>query len=172
MYAQHYEAVLRYARRRVGADAAPDVAAEVFATAWRRIDAVPRDALPWLYGVARNTVASHVRAERHAVHLAERVAHTHPPGTGRDAGDQVAARHLVLAAWSSLAEPDRELLALIGWEGLTVRQAARALGCSAATCSVRLHRARARLRSALAQQERGGAGELQGEQDEKGQAWV
>ncbi|WP_159029894.1 RNA polymerase sigma factor [Streptomyces marincola] len=162
MYAQHYEAVLRYARRRAGTDAAPDIAAEVFTTAWRRIDAVPHDALPWLYGVARNTVASHARGERHAARLAER---WEQEKTARDTADQVAARHSVLGAWSSLHEADRELLALIGWEGLTVRQAARALGCSAATCSVRLHRARTRLRRALAQQEQTdqrGIGSLEG----------
>ncbi|MDT0347025.1 RNA polymerase sigma factor [Streptomyces litchfieldiae] len=156
MYAQHYEAVLRYARRRVGEDSAPDVAADVFTTAWRRMDVVPEDALPWLYGVARNTVASHARGERHAARLAER---WEGEGTARDAGNQVAARHLVIGAWASLREADRELLALIGWEGLTVRQAARALGCTAATCSVRLRRALARQE----QTDQRGVGSLEGQ---------
>jgi RNA polymerase sigma-70 factor (ECF subfamily) len=41
LYERHYGAVLRYAARRVGAEAAADVAAETFLTAWRRLDAVP-----------------------------------------------------------------------------------------------------------------------------------
>jgi putative ABC transport system permease protein len=50
MYDQHYPAVLRYASRRVGAEAARDIAAETFLTAWRRLDRVPPgQPLPWLY---------------------------------------------------------------------------------------------------------------------------
>jgi Sigma-70 region 2 len=41
MYDEHYPAVLRYAARRVGAEAARDIAAETFLTAWRRLDRVP-----------------------------------------------------------------------------------------------------------------------------------
>ena len=40
-------------------------------------------------------------------------------------------------------------MTLIAWEGLTPAQAATALGLSAGTVRVRLHRARARLRTAL-----------------------
>ncbi|MFF1951717.1 sigma factor-like helix-turn-helix DNA-binding protein [Kitasatospora herbaricolor] len=43
------------------------------------------------------------------------------------------------------------MLALIGWEGLTVREAARVLDCSPLTCSVRLMRARTRLARAMTQ---------------------
>ncbi|MEV1009077.1 sigma-70 family RNA polymerase sigma factor [Streptomyces sp. NPDC049881] len=163
MYVEHYGAVLRYARRRVGEDAAPDVTAEVFATAWRRWDAVPGRALPWLYGVARNTVANHLRSRDQA---ARRRIEDGRERTARDVGEQVTARSAVRQAWAALSEPDRELLALIGWEGLTVREAARVLECTAATCSVRLHRARGRLRRALEQQEHGEeltAGRLEGQ---------
>ena len=38
LYDEHYAAVLRYAARRVGAEAARDIAAETFLTAWRRLD--------------------------------------------------------------------------------------------------------------------------------------
>ncbi|MCW2931460.1 MAG: hypothetical protein JWM19_2422 [Actinomycetia bacterium] len=41
LYEQHYLAVLRYATRRVAADAASDVVAETFLVAWRRLDDVP-----------------------------------------------------------------------------------------------------------------------------------
>ncbi len=38
---------------------------------------------------------------------------------------------------------------LVAWEGLTTREAARSLGCSVPTFSVRLHRARRRLSGQL-----------------------
>lgn len=60
IYRAQYRAIYAYMHRRLGpgvVDAA-DVAADVFAVAWRRIDEVPpapEDRL-WLYGVARRRV--------------------------------------------------------------------------------------------------------------------
>lgn len=148
LYAEYYEAVLRYAWRRVGADAAADVAAEVFTTAWRHSGRLPAGAeLPWLYATARNAVANHERGRHRAERLHARLAEEVPDV--RDVAEGIAEQQSILRAWAALSEPDRELLALIGWEGLSLRAAAAALGCTAATCSVRLHRARGRLRSAL-----------------------
>jgi RNA polymerase sigma-70 factor (ECF subfamily) len=62
----------------------------------------------------------------------------------------VAERVGVLNALAQLSDDDRELLTLVAWHGLSPRQAARVLGCSAATYYVRLHRARRRLKAALA----------------------
>jgi RNA polymerase sigma-70 factor (ECF subfamily) len=53
-------------------------------------------------------------------------------------------------AWERLSAADREVLALVAWEQLSVADAARALGCSASVFSVRLHRARRRLARRLA----------------------
>src|SRR5690242_4679562 len=55
LFLDHHVQVLAYARRRVGPDA-DDIVAEVFTTAWRRREAVPDLALPWLY----RTAAHHV----------------------------------------------------------------------------------------------------------------
>ncbi|MFF1873489.1 RNA polymerase sigma factor [Kitasatospora herbaricolor] len=67
VYREHYGAVYRYMHRRVGDADAADLAAEVFTVAWRRFDALPAQApLPWLYTVARNTVANHRRKEGRA----------------------------------------------------------------------------------------------------------
>jgi RNA polymerase sigma-70 factor (ECF subfamily) len=54
------------------------------------------------------------------------------------------------AAWEQLSTVDREVLALVAWEELSVADAASALGCSAPVFSVRLYRARHRLRRLLA----------------------
>jgi RNA polymerase sigma-70 factor (ECF subfamily) len=55
----------------------------------------------------------------------------------------------VRAALAALPEPDREILTLSAWEGLTPSQIATVLGSSPNAVRVRLHRARARLRQAL-----------------------
>ncbi|MCX5287071.1 MULTISPECIES: RNA polymerase sigma factor [unclassified Streptomyces] len=152
MYAEHYDRVLRYAWRRTGADAAADVTAEVFMVAWRRMGEVPaQQPLPWLYGVARKVVANHLREQNRSEELPGPMADA--VLVSRDVAEQVTARHRVHRAWQGLSEADRELLALIGWEGLSVRDAAKVLGCTAAACAVRLHRARRRLQQALSQQD-------------------
>ena len=56
--------VYAYARRRVGATAAPDVVAEVFMVVVASPAKVPDDALPWLYRTAWNVIMNHRRARR------------------------------------------------------------------------------------------------------------
>ena len=48
-------------------------------------------------------------------------------------------------AFARLSEDDRETLLLVGWDGLTPKQAAEVLGCTANTFAARLSRARRRL---------------------------
>src|SRR5215203_3302848 len=64
LYDRHRVALVAYCRRRVARDVVDDVMADVFLSAWRRIDHIPAGAeLPWLYGVARNVVANHRRSD-------------------------------------------------------------------------------------------------------------
>jgi DNA-directed RNA polymerase specialized sigma24 family protein len=58
-FRQHYAHVLAYALRRLpDRSAAEDVAAETFLVAWRRLDDIPGDPLPWLLGIARHVTRS------------------------------------------------------------------------------------------------------------------
>lgn len=146
-FTEHYDDVRRYALRRLGPDSADDVAAETFSVAWRRFDRVPWDEpLPWLYGVARNIVRARSREARRHGEMS-----TPFPEDGRrepgapDPTGQVAERDSALRALSRLGETDRELIMLLAWEGLELRDAARVLGCTAATARVRLYRARRRI---------------------------
>jgi RNA polymerase sigma factor (sigma-70 family) len=59
----------------------------------------------------------------------------------------------VLAAFRSLSVGDQEVLSLVAWEELAPAEAAQVLGIPAARFSVRLHRARRRLRNRLASAE-------------------
>lgn len=84
LYDAHYAPVLAYALRRSGRTVAHDVAAETFLVAWRRLDDVPVDAAPWLYGVARRVLANERRAEKRRAALAERMRVTPPPQPDTD----------------------------------------------------------------------------------------
>lgn len=69
-----------------------------------------------------------------------------------DSGEDADAPRL-WDAWERLTAADREILALVAQEELSVADAARALGCSAPVFSVRLYRARRRLRQLLANEQ-------------------
>ena len=64
LFTAHYWAVRGYVRRRSSSAAVEDVVAETFLVAWRRLDAIGEDPLPWLLGVARRVLANQQRAER------------------------------------------------------------------------------------------------------------
>ena len=153
MYDEHYPAVLRYAARRVGADAARDIAAETFLIAWRRLDHVPPgQSLPWLYATARKCLANELRRRDRRERVDSRIRAEATRGrdvAGPEPSERVADQLAVLGALAALRRSDQETLRLIEWEQLDVAAAAQVMGCSAATFRVRLHRARRRLARAL-----------------------
>jgi RNA polymerase sigma-70 factor (ECF subfamily) len=148
LYRQHAGAVLAYARRRTTREAADDVVADVFLIAWRRVDDVPAEPLPWLLGVARRMLANQRRGEYRGAALRDRIHSQQVSRVGAPLSDD-GPSGAVRALWS-LNPSDQELLMLIAWDRLTRAQAAEALGISAGTLAVRLHRARRRLANARA----------------------
>lgn len=146
LYESCYGHVHAYACRRLGRDGADEVAAETFAIAWRRREVVPAEPLPWLYGVARNVVLRRRTDAARQAGVRIALERERPPACAEE--DEAEE---VWAAWGRLRETEREVLALIAWEDLTVRDAAAVLGCTAAVFSVRLHRARRRFERLLAE---------------------
>jgi len=151
VYAANFGPILGYVlRRTTSGDDAADIVAETFLTAWRRLDDVPSGerARLWLYGVARRMLANHFRGERRRSELSDRLradladVHRDPEWTGQLAEIGTALR--------SLPEPDRELLALVAWEGLDYTQISAVLGCSRNAARIRLHRARTKFSQAMA----------------------
>jgi len=138
IYEEHRDAVLAYVRRRAPEALVDDIVADVFFVALRRIDDVPRNALPWLYSVARRTLANE-RRKRRDIPLAPE--HSYEP-------EPVGDSQLV-AAFAALSDADREILRLVAWEGLSLYEAARVLECSPVAARVRYHRAKTRLRARL-----------------------
>lgn len=147
-----YEDLLRFVERRVHPLAAEDVVAEVLLVAWRRLPEVPTvhdEARAWLFGVAQRTLANQRRGDARRLSLQVRVGQEHAASAPDHSGD-VAAWLDLSRAWSRLSATDQEALTLSGLDGLTGPQAAAVLGVSPSAFSLRLLRARRRLRAHLA----------------------
>jgi RNA polymerase sigma factor (sigma-70 family) len=145
IYEAYYPAVLRYVMRRTDLpDHAADVIAETFTTAWRRLETVPEgdEARLWLYAVARRVLANHHRGEARRTALAVRLRTELTVWSDSVVDEDPNA---VREAFQRLRRDDRELLLLIGWEGLDMAEVATVLGCSRPVARLRLHRARKRL---------------------------
>lgn len=140
VYRECYPRVLAYAASHAGRQFAEDITSETFTIAWRKLDQMPSNALPWLLGIARNLV----RASRRQV--------WHDELDDVPITDDFVRVVELRAALAGLSETDQEVLTLVAWHGLAAAEAAQVLGCTAATFLVRLHRARRRLRSALSMQ--------------------
>lgn len=156
-----HEPLRRYALRRVEPADVDDIVAETLLVLWRRLEDVPAGAeLPWCYNVARNCVAnlrrSAVRRERLVLRLA-----TEPPVPVD--GPAPADEPDVDSALAALSTKDREVVLLWAWEGLAAREIAVVLGTSANAVSLRLSRARRRLKADLApRQDPAGRGQKSG----------
>jgi RNA polymerase sigma factor (sigma-70 family) len=149
LFAAHYWAVRGYVLRRAPSAAADDVVADTFLVAWRRLEGVGDDPLPWLFGVARRLLANQQRSERRRGALSARLQSLAPT---QDLGWEAPAemRGDLAAAMAALSAREREALLLVAWEGLEPSRAAKAAGCSPSAFRVRLHRARQRVADHLA----------------------
>jgi RNA polymerase sigma-70 factor, ECF subfamily len=158
-YREHVEAVQRFVARRVNEPyLAADLTADVFVAAiesarsYRRSRGEP---VAWLFGIARNVVAGEHRRNARELLAAGRIR-------GRELvdDDDLAALHERIdaeAAARSLYEQmtrlsarERAVLELVALDGLSVGQAALALGIRPVAARVRLYRARRLLQDSLA----------------------
>jgi len=153
VYKVHFTAIRAYCMRRLAVADANDAVAEVFLTAWRRIEDLPvgDGELPYLYGVARNKVLNSRRSSGRRSRLAARansLAPETPPGP-----EAIVMTHAetdsIDAALLALRPDDSEIIRLRAWEELTGPQIAEVLGISTAAAQKRLSRALERLATQL-----------------------
>jgi RNA polymerase sigma-70 factor (ECF subfamily) len=157
IFDRHADEIHRYAARRLGRQAAPDVVSDVFLAAFRnrgRYKPDRADARPWLYGIATRVISQHLRAEGRRLHL---IAATPAPPPAQfpadDITDRVTADRLrpaLMGILSRLSPADRELVLLVAWAELSYEQAAQALEIPVGTVRSRLHRVRVKVRRAVA----------------------
>ena len=151
------EPLRRYLARRTDPATADDVLADTLLVCWRRLDDVPAEPLPWAYGVARRCLANAQRGERRQARLATRISVVDPPArttaagtdSSADAGLDTGLDTGLGEAMARLRPEDAELLRLWAWEQLTPAEIADVLEISPNAASIRLHRAREKLRAEL-----------------------
>jgi len=143
LFHRHYPEIHRFLRARVGSDAADDLAAETFTTAFRRrsdYDLGVPEAGPWLYGIAVNLLHAHRRTEqrwlRGRAHLAGAELATNEPGVGSATAEALLA----------LTLDERNLILLYAWADLSYEQLSVVLEVPVGTIRSRLNRTRVKLR--------------------------
>jgi RNA polymerase sigma factor (sigma-70 family) len=155
-FREHFPPVYRFIARRVGPALAEDLAAETFATAYRRRASFEpgRGSLrSWLYGIAINLVRNHWRSEQHLLALDARlVPDTDLPDGAESVDQRVIAAMLaprLAAALGELTRDQRDVLLLHAWAELSHDEIAAVLGIAPGTVRSRLSRARGLLREQL-----------------------
>ncbi|MFI9385940.1 RNA polymerase sigma factor [Kutzneria sp. NPDC052558] len=156
VYDRHAITVHRFLARRVGAQLADDLAAQTMLAAFDsrgRFDPAQDSALPWLYGIATNMLRRHTRAEsRHLRALAKLDPYPLEQRHDETVTDRVsaeAAGRELAAGLARLNPQERDVLLLVAWESLSYEEVAHALDVPIGTVRSRLHRARAKMRTAL-----------------------
>ncbi|GAA3469222.1 RNA polymerase sigma factor [Nonomuraea roseola] len=156
VFRRHAPDITRYVTRRLGEDAADDVAAETFLAAFRQrnsYDLARPNARPWLYGIATNLMSRHVRTEVRQLRVVERTGADPVTASFADRSDErvsaEAARRNLAGALAALPKGQRDTLLLVAWAGLSYPETAEALGVRLGTVRSRVNRARLRLRKAL-----------------------
>ena len=138
---------------------AEDVMSLTFLEAWRtreRMSPAGGSLRPWLLGVATHVVHGQHRARRrHRESLARLGPTPDQPDFAEDVSGRIDDAARIDALHGSLAKlraPEREVLALCVWSGLSYAEAAEALGIPVGTVRSRLARARNKL-AGLAERE-------------------
>jgi RNA polymerase sigma factor (sigma-70 family) len=168
IFDRYFTEIHGYVARRLGDDAADDIAADTFLTAFRKrgqFDAGQGLVRAWLYGIATNNISHYRRGEARAYRALKRSPEPAPDeGHADRVADRVTAgalRRQLAGALAELPRGDREVVLLIALAGLSHAEVAAALGIPYGTVGSRLSRARRKLRGGLA-----GLG-AQGEQEDR-----
>ncbi|MGL5808732.1 MAG: RNA polymerase sigma factor [Nocardioides sp.] len=154
-YRDHIDRIQRFVAARVrDPHRVADLVADIFVAAVESAERYqPGRGSPtgWLYGIAANVVAGDLRREQRELRAVGRVSGRRlldPDSIARieERIDAERAMRDLLPGLAALSEDDRALFELVSLDGLSVRDAAQALGVKPGTARVRLHRCRSRVR--------------------------
>ncbi len=153
IYDDTFAGIYRFCARRLlsDPDSVPDAVADIYATAWRRVDQLlgADDPVRWLYGVARRTLANRYRAQARRGRLDGRLRRTRLAAVP-DPGDTIGRRDDVTAlrdALTTLDPVDREIVIMASWDQLAHTEIAAVTGLSVDAVRSRLFRARRTLKA-------------------------
>ena len=158
-YRSHVDMVGRFIARRVSdPHTVADLTADVFLAAIASAHSYRPErgsVAGWMHGVARHVVAGEFKRQAREQDAARRDGGRRPVGTEDIARIEEridAEKHArrTYEALTAMPEPARQLIELIAVDGLTLTQAAAALGVTPLVARVRLHRARKSLRTITA----------------------
>jgi RNA polymerase sigma-70 factor (ECF subfamily) len=139
--------VRSYLAKRVDYQVVDDLLADVFAVAWqKRHQVTPGEELPWLFRIASYVVANH---RRKATTATKPLSYFTLPDTSPPADAMVSHDPELHKAWAALTPAYREALALVILDDISVNDAAKVLGLTPNTLSIRLHRAKKQLADSL-----------------------
>jgi RNA polymerase sigma-70 factor (ECF subfamily) len=147
-YRDYLPNISMFLSRRVGFQEVEDLAAEIFAIAWRkRSQPIPGYELAWLYRIAANVVANHRRSQIRTLKLNTLFSFE----DFAPSAEAIAVENVWIAqALSVLSHKDRSLITLVALDGLSVNESANLLGLTANAASLRLTRIRSKLAPLLA----------------------
>lgn len=161
LYEQHADVVFRYAASRCGREAAGDILADTFVEAARSLgsfDASRGSEQSWLLGITTRRIGRYRRQE--ARHFRQRAhADVNLDALGELSAEldslpgRIDATRMADAAMHAVAnlpKAERAAFLLHAVAGLNTTGVADALGIELSAAKVRVHRARTRLRAALA----------------------
>jgi RNA polymerase sigma-70 factor (ECF subfamily) len=152
LFREFTPSVRGFVRTMVAASDVEPVVQATFETAWTKMEAIPLlSQRAWLFGVARNHVRNHVRAERRRSSLVDAIGALRPVEETRlfpGGVDPVEVAPL-LAALQRLSCDERELVQLVAWHEMEPAEIAVVLDISANNARVRIHRARRHLETLM-----------------------
>ncbi|WP_426766215.1 RNA polymerase sigma factor [Pseudarthrobacter sp. 1G09] len=156
LFDRYADAVFRYCLSRTGSwQDAEDLVSVTFLEAWgkRRNLVLERDSLlPWLLGVATNTMRNRSRSRRRYDQFLAKLPHSpvepdHSTATAERLDAEQQVREL-LAAATSLTDGERDALWLCAVHGCSYQEAAEALKVRVGTIKSRVNRAKSKLQAA------------------------
>jgi RNA polymerase sigma-70 factor (ECF subfamily) len=153
-FAEFYEGwfgrVYNYARHRTGsATAADEIAADTFSRAfrsWSAFDPGKGDRRTWLFSIAFRAVADHYRSAKRDVSLDELPEPPESGGGPSQAVEEALTHEQLAAALGRLPGPQREVVSLKFYGGMTNRAIGGLLGISESNVAVTLFRAIRKMR--------------------------
>jgi RNA polymerase sigma-70 factor (ECF subfamily) len=139
----HLQDISKYLTRRVELGEVEDLASEIFAIAWRKRESCPEGfELPWLYKIAGFVVSNHRKKTSRRVLLLPLLENDLSAPSAEDVALDGSG---IALAFELLSPKDRQILSLLVFEQLSVKQISVVLGVTENSTSQRLKRARERL---------------------------